>query len=540
MRVALYTRVSTSEQATEGNSLDAQLAALRTYAKLHNWEIWEEYVDGGFGGGTDERPALQRLMHDAIEKKFDILIVAKLDRFFRNLKHLVNYISQLDSLGIGFISTQEGLDTSNPMGKFTLNILGVIAEFERGRIGERVRDARKVLVERHQWSSGKTPFGFRFDKQNKQLEIYQPEAEVVEFMFNHYLNDSLSVKRLADLLNTEKKTTPRLIHRTHNLWTQSAVYPILTHGAYKGGPNEVWEFKCPAIVEPSTWTLVQTRLRTARHFKETTIKREFQGLLRCGLCGRTLHVSYNHSDTTVPIYSCPGRKSNSHLNGSLKCDLPRFNASTLDKSLSKQVTEVFSDPEIFKRYALETVENLEVEVKELERRLKPLQAENDRIKGDMAIADTMYKMRRLEPDEYRAMIAGLEIKLRAVERQQTAADPMLLKNYKEKLELISTVKRYISQGILPLAMKAFQVSDGVLTETLGTGLLNPQVQTSRKLMQRMGMEGYVFPDRIELKGSLQIGKPMSSDTAKSERYLLRLPDKCKMLLSSENVTLIVL
>ncbi len=430
MKAAIYTRVSTSEQATDGNSLDAQLAALRFYAKQKDWQIWEEYIDGGFSGGTDQRPALQRLMHDALEKRFDVLICVKLDRFFRNIRLLLDYLERVDQLGITFISTQEGLDTSTPMGKFTLHILGVIGEFERGRIGERIKDTRNHLASKNQWSSGRTPFGYRFNTQTRELVIEPVEAEVIQFMFNHYLNDRLGIIRLAELLNKENKTTPRLGHRKHNVWTQSAVRHVLTHPAYKGGPNEAWQFKCPAIVDLTTWGLVQKRLSNNRHFKKGTTEREFQGLLKCGLCGHTLRIGYNHN--TNPHYECPGRLKRLHLDGSQRCTLPRFNADTLDDSLNKQISEIFNNPELFNKHVKETIRNLESEMKELERRLKPLKAETDKIKKDMEIADTKFEVGRLDKQSYTAIIAGLNARLRKIERQQAEADPMLLKEYKEK------------------------------------------------------------------------------------------------------------
>jgi site-specific DNA recombinase len=536
MRAALYTRVSTSEQATEGNSLDAQLAALRTYAKLHNYEIWEEYVDGGYSGGTDQRPALQRLMHDAIAHRFDILICAKLDRLFRNIRLLLNYLHQLDQLGITFIATQEGLDTSTPNGKFSIQILGVIAEFEHGRIGDRVKDARRHLASKHQWSSGRTPFGYRFNKETKELVIEPLESEVIQFAFNRYLNDSLGIIRLAELLNSERKTTPRLGHRKHNLWTQSAVRYVLTHHAYKGGPNESWRFKCPAIVDPITWELVQKRLSNNRHFRPVTTKREFQGLLRCGLCGHTLRIGYNHN--TNPHYECPGRTAKLHLDGSPRCKLPRLEADILDESLSKQVSKIFSDPEQFKKHITETINNLESEIRELEHRLKPLQAETDRIKHDMEVADTKFEVGRLDGATYKAIIAGLKAKLRGIERQQIEADPMLIGLYKVKLDYLEIVKdtfnwrdTYNSEAewskgewdvlsqFWPNIEKRGIAKLGKETWERYSGMVNPHFSgTPREVMQKWGMVGFVYPDRIELKGNLRIGNPDISPGYRSSHY----------------------
>ena len=104
-RVAVYARVSSQEQATEGVSIEAQIAALRAYARSQGWEVADEYVDAGYSGGIDERPSLQRLLCDARKGKFIVIAVAKLDRFFRNLRLLLNHLHALEQLGIKFVST---------------------------------------------------------------------------------------------------------------------------------------------------------------------------------------------------------------------------------------------------------------------------------------------------------------------------------------------------------------------------------------------------------------------------------------------------
>ena len=95
-RVANYTRVSTQEQAIEGVSIDAQIAALKAHAKIQKWEIFDDYIDAGYSGSTDERPALKRLIADAKQHRFDIIAVCKLDRFFRNMRSIVNSVMFTD------------------------------------------------------------------------------------------------------------------------------------------------------------------------------------------------------------------------------------------------------------------------------------------------------------------------------------------------------------------------------------------------------------------------------------------------------------
>jgi DNA invertase Pin-like site-specific DNA recombinase len=131
--VALYARVSTLDQQPEN-----QLAELRRYVAARGWTA-VDYVDHGVSGAKDSRPALDKLVRDARRRKVDVVVTWKLDRLGRNLKHLITLLDDLQALGVAFVSLNEGIDATTPAGKLQMHILGAIAEFERGRIVERVR-----------------------------------------------------------------------------------------------------------------------------------------------------------------------------------------------------------------------------------------------------------------------------------------------------------------------------------------------------------------------------------------------------------------
>jgi len=343
MRAALYTRVSTQEQAQHGISLSEQKERLEAWGKIEDWEITDIYTDDGYTGGNDNRPDLQRLMADAKTGAFNIAAVTKIDRFFRNTRQLLNYIHELESHGVTFMAQAEGIDTSKPgMGKVILSMLGSVAEWERERIGNRVSDFRQHLANKGQWSSGRTPFGYRFNKDTKELIVDPLEAEAIKFIYKTYTERQTGIVQTAELANKEGVITPRAGRRKHTTWTQSAIRHVLTHPAYKGGPNESWPFKAPAIVTSGIWDTAQRQLAGNRHFRETENHNPFTGLLRCGLCGYTLRIGYNHNATQ--IWECPGRLKRLHLDGSPRCTLPRTPASTLTEYLAFKVTEIFSDP----------------------------------------------------------------------------------------------------------------------------------------------------------------------------------------------------
>lgn len=135
MRAAVYARVSTLDQEPEN-----QLAEIRRYIAARGWnQLPSDYTDRGVSGAKDRRPALDQLVKDARRRRFDVLVVWRLDRLGRNLKHLVVLLEELQALGIAFVSLAEGIDATTPAGKLQMHILAAIAEFERARIAERVK-----------------------------------------------------------------------------------------------------------------------------------------------------------------------------------------------------------------------------------------------------------------------------------------------------------------------------------------------------------------------------------------------------------------
>ncbi len=147
MRAALYARVST----LNGQHPEMQLAELREYASRRGWEIAGEYVDEGVSGSKESRPELNRLMGDAHRRLFDVVLVWKIDRFGRSLRHLVNALADLDAYGVTFASLKDNLDLSTPSGRLMFGIIAAMAEFERSLIQERVKAGLS-----HARRSGKT------------------------------------------------------------------------------------------------------------------------------------------------------------------------------------------------------------------------------------------------------------------------------------------------------------------------------------------------------------------------------------------------
>ena len=141
-RVAIYARVSTTEQST-----DSQLLDLRRFVSERGWHSFKEYTDNGVSGTTDSRPALNQLMNDARKRRFDVVLVWRFDRFARSTRHLINALEEFKNLGIDFVSYQENIDTSSPLGSAIFTIISAVAQLERDIIAERVKAGLRRAVE---------------------------------------------------------------------------------------------------------------------------------------------------------------------------------------------------------------------------------------------------------------------------------------------------------------------------------------------------------------------------------------------------------
>ena len=141
IRVAIYARVSTQDQSTESQLLD-----LRKYVSERGWHSFKEYTDNGVSGTTDSRPALNQLMNDARKRRFDMVLVWRFDRFARSTRHLINALEEFKNLRIDFVSYQENIDTSSPLGSAIFTIISAVAQLERDIIAERVKAGLRKAV----------------------------------------------------------------------------------------------------------------------------------------------------------------------------------------------------------------------------------------------------------------------------------------------------------------------------------------------------------------------------------------------------------
>ena len=216
LRCAVYTRVSTNSGLEQDfNSLDNQREASEAYIKSQAHEGWkfvrERYDDGGFSGGSMERPALQRLLDEVRARKIDVIVVYKVDRLTRSLADFAKLVELFDAHGVSFVSVTQAFNTTTSMGRLTLNMLLSFAQFEREITGERIRDKVAASKRKGIWMGGAVPLGYRVE--DRALRVVEDEAEIVRGLFRRYLEVG-SVVRLKIALDAENVRSPVRMSRS--------------------------------------------------------------------------------------------------------------------------------------------------------------------------------------------------------------------------------------------------------------------------------------------------------------------------------------
>src|SRR5690625_801831 len=204
MRVALYARVSTREQAQEGYSISAQLKSLKAFSKSQGWDIVGTYTDGGVSAKDTDRAQLQRMINDIKDGKIDVVLVYRLDRLTRSVLDLYELLDFFDKNDCGFKSATEVYDTTTAMGRLFITIVAALAQWERENLGERVSMGMMEKARQGKYPGGRTAMGYQIV--NDKLEVVESEAHIIKTIFNMYIN-GYSANKIAKHLNTNKMNT---------------------------------------------------------------------------------------------------------------------------------------------------------------------------------------------------------------------------------------------------------------------------------------------------------------------------------------------
>lgn len=364
VRCAIYTRKSTEEGLEQAfNSLDAQRESAMTYIthRRHlGWEALPEiYDDGGFSGGSLERPALQRLFDDIVLGKIDCVVVYKVDRISRSLIDFARLMALFEQHRVTFISVTQDFDTSTPMGRLTLNILFSFSQFEREIISERTRDKMAATRKKGMFIGGNPTYGYDIDPVSHQLVINESEAAVVREIYTLY-RELRSPRGVMQVINdkgyrTKSYTSRRGREHPAHPWCQYFIRRILTNPIYIGEvtyKGTRYPGVHPAIIPMELWEQVQAILQTGKRAADRTRTPAYQtlltGILICGACGCALSPSCCRKPQKVYRYY---RCMNAQRLATSTCPLRQVPQGDVDTAVITQVRALFRTPEeLIRRY----------------------------------------------------------------------------------------------------------------------------------------------------------------------------------------------
>ncbi len=289
IQCAIYTRKSSEEGLEQSfNSLDAQREASEAFILSQRQEGWRvvatRYDDGGYSGGTLERPALKRLLEDVEAKKVNVIVVYKVDRLTRSLSDFAKIVEALDARGVSFVSVTQQFNTTSSMGRLTLNILLSFAQFEREVTGERIRDKIAASKKKGMWMGGLVPLGY--DLEGRKLVPNAKESELVCKIFSLYVNLGC-VSKLAIQLDREKVRSKVWVTRTGAhlggvAFARGALYALLRNRLYIGEirHRDKWypgEHK--GVVPRELWDRAQAQLNSNLKTRRKRAREESSSLL---------------------------------------------------------------------------------------------------------------------------------------------------------------------------------------------------------------------------------------------------------------------
>lgn len=369
IRCAIYTRKSSEEGLEQDfNSLDAQREACEAYIKSQMHEGWtlieKQYNDGGYSGGTIERPAFKELLKDIENDRIDIVAVYKVDRLTRSLMDFSKIIDVFDRHETSFVSITQQFNTTTSMGRLTLNILLSFAQFEREVTGERIRDKIAASKKKGMWMGGKVPLGYL--KEDKKLVVHKEDTQKVQMLFEKYLELKSVPKLMQYLKENEVKT------KTDKYFSKGQLYHLLANKVYIGKithKNKVYEGEHKAIIRDETFEKVQKLLYENKVDKICGVKCSsnslLAGLIYDDLGNRMTPSHSNNHGRRYRYYISTALKNNKETGSVSKIpagEVEKFVIETTKEFLQdkEQIQKIVSEYKISKQNKLiYTVQNIQ-------------------------------------------------------------------------------------------------------------------------------------------------------------------------------------
>jgi site-specific DNA recombinase len=379
VRVATYVRISTDE-SMQPHSLAAQAQRLDAFVQSQDdWRIVRRFEDKA-SGATVERPSLQRMLAEAEARRFDLLLVYKVDRLARSARGLTQLLEQLDAAEVGFRSASEPFDTTSAPGRMMVQMLGVFAEFERATIIDRVIADMERKASRGEWTGGSVPYGYRLDAERRHLKPDPAETPLIEEVFDRYARRLEGATTIARWLTDNGYRT-----KNNKPFNPQAVFTILRNRVYLGEiyyRGRHYEAPHPALIRSDLFERAQEILR--QRGEDASLRRSNQsdylltGLVTCSRCGkRYIGAAATSKAGRYRYYVCISRQRY----GRKHCDADSLRADELEDLLLDQLDDVLHNKPLLCRAITEAHAELNADRPRRQAELTQLDSETKKVEA---------------------------------------------------------------------------------------------------------------------------------------------------------------
>ena len=432
IRVAVYTRVSTQEQAREGYSIREQAERLKKLCEAHGWIVHRVYSDPGFSGASTERPALQELLSDIRAGKIDKVLVYKLDRLSRSQKDTLRLIEdEFVKNGVDFESMTENLDTGTPHGRAMIGILAAFAQLEREQIKERMKLGAEARAKEGKWrGGGQLPFGYSYTPGDNFLKVNPEEAELVQMIFRKFTSGT-SINTLRKLIGKERRQFQLILaNRTYlgelrcrDKWLPGGHEPIIDAETFE---------RAQEILAENRRRWEETRTRAGASLPKTLLT----GILFCKRCGakyckRKIHV--------IDYYACCSRaKKSSQMVIDPNCKNKSWRVADLDALVIGEIKKLRFEPLVLEQ---KTKKDTLKDKNAISRRITALSRQIGRLMD-------LYALGEIETEEISAKIKPLEEERKSLRAELEQKPARRQKKKRDIKKLIDSFEEALKNGVL--------------------------------------------------------------------------------------------
>ena len=458
-KVAVYCRVSTTEQAEEGYSIGEQERLIREYCVKRGYEVYRVFSDAGISGkDIVHRPAMQELLRDATEKKFDMVMSWKINRLSRKLEDAIKIVNTLDKYGITYQSYSERFESNTPAGKMQFQMMALVGEFERNTIAQNVKMGMKAKARAGEWCGGIAPLGYKWvpmvgtensSRKKSKLEIDEKEAETVRLIYELYASGK-GYKAIVNYINQRGYKTKR-----GNAFSVAQLRPILTNPVYIGkvrfnvrrdwnekrrhniNPNPIIADGIhEAIISEKQWEHVQFLISQKSGKPSRIYDGEYPltGILRCPECGAGMAISRvcrkraDGSKYHLTYYACGQWKNK----GSAVCHSNMVRVEKINSIVFQRIEEILNNDKIFNEVVYRVNREHEIIQKNANKEKNLLEKEREKIENRMMKNHEAYEDGLFTIDEFLARKQNLEQQMKQVmERMNESRITLLEEKQKE-------------------------------------------------------------------------------------------------------------